>query len=409
MNKTKIVIIGGGFGGVYTARNLYKLFGNNVEITLINKGNYFIFTPLLHEVATGALNPLSITESLREIFRGTRVDFVEDTVTEIDRQNQVVKTNSKTFSYDYLVIASGAETNYFGTPGAKENSLTLKNLDDAILLRNKIIKTVEKAHNEKNKNLLNFAIIGAGATGVELAAELVEYLHLIIESYYKDSIFSKSDIKVSLITSGPDIIPQFPEEMRKIASSELIKKGISIITNTAAAKVEPNVITFSNGEKLNTNVIIWVAGVKPSLSAIKGIEVGQKGRLEVNDFLQSITNPEIFGLGDSAGNQPMLAQIAVQEAKIVAENIYLLESKQTMNKFSTNVKGLLISLGQWSAAGHFGSTGKGKKGFTLSGPIMWWIWRTTYLFNFNSWKKRFSIVIEWTTNLFYPREITSLE
>lgn len=402
MSKIRITIIGGGFGGIYTAKYLYKLFGNKAEITLINRNNYFLFTPLLHEVATGALTPQSITESLLEIFRLTSINFIEDIAIEIDKENKIIKTATKSIDYDYLVISPGAETNYFGVTGAQENTLTLKNLDDAIKLRNRIISTFEKASETQNAELLTFTIIGAGAAGVELATELVEYTDLILNSYYKQSNIKKTDIKISLITNSAEVIPQFPIKMRNIAMAELKKKNINVIINANVSKIESKLIIYNNTEKLTSETIIWVAGVKPSLSQIKGIEIGLKGRLETNEYLQSIKNPEIFGLGDSAGNYPMLAQIAVQQAKTVSNNIYALSNKLELQKFSTNIKGLLISLGKWSAAGNFGK-------ITLRGPIMWWIWRTIYLFNFHSWKKRFEIVVEWTVNLFYPRDITYLK
>lgn len=403
MNKTKIVIVGGGFGGVYTARNLQKLFTcDTAEITLINTTNYFLFTPLLHEVATGALNPDSIVEPLREVFRGSCINFVEDTVIEIKSDTKEVITSRTTFTYDYLVISTGAETNYFGTPGAQENSFTLKNLQDAIALRNHIIETCEKAVTTKNKELLTCAIVGAGATGVELATELVEYMQHTICSYYKDSGFTKDDIKISLITATPDVISQFPQEMRTLALAELIKKGISVIPNAIVTKVEPEMITFKDGQTLKAKTLIWVAGVTPSLSEIKGVEVGPKRRIEVNESLQNIKNPVMFGLGDASGSFPMLAQIAVQQAKVVAYNINALVNKSELSKFSFEQKILLISLGQWYAAGHFNN-------MTFRGPIMWWIWRTVYLFNFLSWRKKIEIVAEWTINLFYPRSITLIK
>lgn len=402
MNKIKIVIIGGGFGGVYTARNLNKLFKDKAEITLINKSNYFLFTPLLHEVATGGLTPESITESLREIFRGTNVNCIEDTVNEIDQNQKIVLTSSKSYNYDYLVVSSGAETNYFGISGAQENSFTLKNLNDAISFRNHIIENFEKATYSKNNDTLSCAIIGAGATGVELASELIEYMRETLCSYYKDSGFKKDDVRVTLITNTPQIISQFPEDMRILAKEELERKGVKIITNATVAKIEPGIITFADSNILKTHTIVWVAGVKPSLYSIKGIEVGQKGRMDVNEYLQNTKNEKIFGLGDASGNLPMLAQIAVQQAKTVAQNIYAHNSGMELRKFTTNIKGLLISLGQWSALGNF-------KNKTLSGPIMWFIWRTIYLFNFNSWKKRFEIAIEWTINIFYPRDVTYLK
>ena len=407
MNKTKIVIVGGGFGGVYTAKNLQKYFDcDSAEITLINPSNYFLFTPLLHEVATGNLSPESIVEPIREVFRDSCINFVEDTVTEVKSETKEVVTNHATFSYDYLVISAGAETNYFGTPGAKENTITLKNMNDAVALRNYIISICEKAVKENNKNLLSVAIVGAGATGVELATELVEYMQHTIFSYYKASGFVKEDIKITLVTATPDVISMFPQKMRDIALAELNKRGIQVMANAMVTKVDPHSITFKDGQTLNAETLIWVAGVTPSLSTIKGVEVGPKKRIEVNASLQSLKNPEIFALGDAGGAFPMLAQVAVRQARVVAQNIHLLARKGETNPplvpFSFEQKILLISLGQWSAAGHFSN-------ITLRGPLMWFIWRTVYLFNFISWRKKIEIVAEWTINLFYPRDITIIK
>lgn len=402
MNTTKIVIVGGGFGGSYTAQYLNSMLGDSAEITLINKSNYFLFTPLLPEVATGGLTPQSIVEPLREIFRGHAVSCVEDTVIEIKTDTKEVITTHATYSYDYAVIGAGAETNYFGVSGARENTFTLKDLNDAITLRNHIISTFEQAVKTKNKDLLSYAVIGAGATGVELAGEFEDYIKHTLCSYYKDSGFSEKDVKISLITNLPEILAQFPATMRKHALSILTKKGVDVIINSTVSKIEPHLITFADGKSLQAHTIVWVAGVKPSLSEIKGIEAGLKGRMEINEYLQNIKHPEIFGLGDASGTLPMLAQIAVQQAKTVTYNINALISKKELKKFKTNVKGLLISLGKWSALGHF-------KGITLRGPLMWWLWRTIYLFNFHSWKKRLEIAVEWTVNLFYPRDITYIK
>jgi NADH dehydrogenase len=401
-NKTKIVIIGGGFGGIYTAQSLEKILGEKAEITLINKSNYFLFTPLLHEVATGGLSPRSVTEPIREIFRGDAVHFVEDTVIEVDKVKKEVKTPSQSFSYDYLVIGSGAETNYFGVSGAMENTFTLKNLTDAIAIRNHILQTFEQAMVTQNKELLTYTVIGGGATGVELASELIEYIRHTLCTYYRKSGFKKEDVKVNLVTNTPDLISQFPEKMRNLALVTLQKRGVNVVVNTTVSKIEPHKIITADAKEIHSHTIIWVAGVKPTLSEIKGIDIGQKGRMDVNEFLQSVQDSSIFGLGDSAGTFPMLAQIAVQQAETVANNIVFLINATGMTKFATNIKGLLISLGQWSALGQFGKV-------TLSGPIMWFIWRTIYLFNFHSWKKRSEIALEWTSNLFYPRDITYIK
>lgn len=403
----KIVIVGGGFGGVYTALNLYKKFGvDEAYITIINKNNYFLFTPLLHEVASGGLTPDSIIESIREVFRGSAVRVVEGMVNEIDHENKVVKTTTESFKYDYLVVSPGAETNYFCTEGAKEHAFTLKNLQDAINLRNHIIETCEKAVQTKNKDLLTVAVVGAGPSGVELAAEVLEYMQHTICSYYKASGFKKEDIKVNLITTTPDVIAQFPQKMRDIAMLQLKKKGMSVLVNAIVTKVEPNLLTFKDGTTLRAHTLIWVAGVTPSLSGIKGIDsvfsISAKNRIEITKSLQSTKFPEVFSLGDSSGTDPMLAQVAVQQGKTVAENIYALATGGTPTDFTFKQKGLLLSIGQWYAVGNF-------FGMTFKGRIMWWVWRTAYLFNFLSWRKRFEIAHEWTTNLFYPRDITYLK
>jgi NADH:ubiquinone reductase (H+-translocating) len=402
-NKTKIVIVGGGFGGVYTAKYLQKFFRScDAEVTLINKTNYFLFTPLLHEVATGGLSPESIVEPIREVFRGTCVNIVDDTVIEIDRSLKKVLTSSRTFDYDYLVISNGADTNYFNTPGAREHTFSLKNLQDAIAIRNHVINTCEQAVSTKNKDLLTVSVIGAGATGVELAAELREYMEHTLCNYYKFSGFKKEDINVNVITATPDIISMFPEKMRHISEKELKRKGIKILANTIVTKVEPGILNFKDNSTLKSHTIIWVAGVVPTLSEIKGIEVGPKGRLEVNEFLQSIKDPQIFGIGDTAGTFPMLAQVAKKQAKVVAENIYSLIKNDELTPFNFKQDILLISIGQWYAIGHFWK-------ITLRGPLMWLLWRAVYLFNFISLRKKFEIMIEWIINFFYPRDITYIK
>lgn len=241
-----------------------------------------------------------------------------------------------------------------------------------------------------------------GATGVELAAELQEYMEHTICTYYRNSEFTKQDIRVNLITATPEIIAQFPAKMRTIAHDELIKKGINIIPNTIVTQVEDGKITLKDGTSILAHTIVWVAGVTPILSNIKGIVAGPKGRMEVNEFLQTLNDTSVFALGDAGGSFPMLAQIAVQQGRAVAYNIHALVSNKPLEKFSTNIKGLLLSIGQWYAIGNFGK-------ITLRGPLMWWLWRTIYLFNFHSWKKRFEIAVEWTINLFYPRDITYIK
>lgn len=407
MKKAHVVIVGGGFGGVYTGRYLQRLIDEDkVDVTIINKTNYFLFTPLLHEVATGGLSPTSVVEPIREIFRHECVHFIQDEVSAVDFDQKQVRTSMRTIGYDFLVISSGAETNYYGTIGAEMNTLTLKNLSDALAIRKIIIDTCEKAAHiadeEERKRMLSIVVVGGGATGVELSAEIVEFMQETLVSYYSNTChLRKSDIQVTVVAASPELLPPFPPELRTIAKNELIRKGIRVMTGETVTEVKQNRIIFADKSFIDAGTIIWVAGVKPVSPNIPGVEKEKNGRIKIDEFLRVANHPEVFCLGDTGGTAPMLAQVASQQGKTVAENIGATINATPLVPFKFFEKGLLVSLGQWYAAGKI-------FGVTLKGPIMWWIWRTIYLFNFHSWRKRFKIAVEWTVNLLYPRDITEV-
>lgn len=430
MSIPRIVIVGGGFGGVYTARHLKPIVEKGIaEVTIINRDNYFLFTPLLHEVATGALSSHSVVEPIREILRGSNVHFVQAEVKGIDADKKLVKTSSGPIAYDYLVVSSGATTNYYGVPGAEKYSLTLKDLSDAINIRTALIKACEKAAMttdiEERRRLLSVLIVGGGATGVELAAELIEFMRDTLCSYYHHACFDSGDMTVTLVASSPDLLPVFPQEMRAIALEELKKRGVDVrlgvnvieVANHEVRTGKPAVIapaapgspvphitqTAVIESVILAQTIIWVAGVAATQWDIPGAERERGNRIKIDELLRVVGRPEIFALGDASGTYPMLAQVASQQAKIVARNITaVIESKpEHMKPFSFKQKGLLASLGKWYAVGSI-------HGVTLKGPFMWWLWRTIYLFNFHSWRKRFRIAAEWTVDLFYPRDISSM-
>lgn len=415
--KPHIVIVGGGFGGVYTARYLERLVRRGeAEVTLINRTNYFLFTPLLHEVATGALSPNSVIEPIREILRGKEVRFLQAEVRGVDVAKKIVKTSVGPLPYDYLVIGSGATTNYYGIPGAEKYSLTLKDLGDAMKIRTAIIKVCEKASHtvdlEERRRLLSVVIVGGGATGVELASELIEFMRTTVCSYYRHAHFDPEDMKITLVASSPELLSIFPPEIRKIALEELQKKGVTVKLGLNVTEVTNHEVRFAKTlapdssslaeQAIQAQTIIWVAGVTPYQWEIPGVEYERGKRIKIDEFLRVVSHPEIFALGDSSGTLPMLAQVAVQQSKTLACNIKaVIESKpHHLKAFTYKGKGLLISLGQWSAAGEL-------FGKIFKGPLMWWLWRTIYLFNFHSWHKRFRIVVEWTIDIFYPRDISS--
>lgn len=405
----KIIIIGGGFGGVYAARYLAKLAENSeLEITLVNKSNYFLFTPLLHEVATGGLSPGSTLEPLREIFRDQNVNLLQTEVKNIDLAKKIVTTKIGKLNYDYLVLATGAETNYYGAIGAEKYSLGLKNMSDAIALCNKLIDSCEQAAQtddvETRKKLLTAVVVGGGATGVELAAEIVEFWQENLENYYQDTRIKKGEMRVLLVASSAELLPQFPPQLRQIAYETLTEKGVKIKTNASVTEVTAESVKLADGKIIAAQTVVWVAGVKAknlTFTSSQTPETAPNGRLNLDPYLRLIGQENVYALGDMAGTSPMLAQVAVQQGRTVARNIAAQISDKPLKIFRYRQKGLLISLGQWRAAGEI-------LGLTLHGRAMWWLWRTIYLFNFLSWRKRFRIAAEWTINLFYPRDITRL-
>jgi len=412
--KKKIVIVGAGFGGIYVARKLKKLIKSGlVEVTLINKTNYFLFTPLLHEVATGGLSPISATEPIREIIRNTGIQFKQAEVTTINLSEKVIETNSEKIKFDYLVLSSGAETNFHGIPGAKENSLPLKSLRDALSIRTKIIDSFEKAAaepvGEKRTKLLTFVVVGAGATGVELVAEIAEFAVGTLYPYYADTFCKKRDIKIILISREAEILSHFPKKLRDWSLQILNKKGISVLRDTSVTEIDENGASLKNGQKILSSNIFWTAGVSPILPKIIGnIGLTENNRVKVDKNLLALNQDSVFVLGDVAyfengqsGTVPMLAQAAVSQAKTVAENLQNILSGKPLQSFKYKSMGSLISLGEWQAVGDI-------LGFKIKGKFAWWLWRTVYLFKFLSWKKRFRIASEWTINLFFSRDTTKI-
>ncbi len=397
----KIVIVGGGFGGVYTANYLNKILGKrkDVEIALVNDTNYFLFTPLLHEVATGSLSALSVAEPIREIFRKTKVKFYQAKVTDIDYVNKKIKTELCELGYDYLVLATGAKTNYYHID-AKE-TFDLKNLADALRIRTQIIDALEEAavedEAEKVAKLLNFIVVGGGPTGVELAAEMADFIHETIAKEYKPHDLPVEQIKITLIHGAKELVTNFHPKIRKIAKKVLEKKKINVLLNERVEEVKDGIVRLGSGVKIPSRTIIWTAGVKPNFPTEEPIEV--------NNYLQTVQDKNTFALGDVAmlatGRLPMLAQVAVAQARVVAANLAAIYYGKPLTKYRLKLKGSLISLGSWRAAGQIGP-------FVIHGRFTWWLWRTIYLFKFLSWRKRFKIATEWTINLFLPRDITKV-
>jgi NADH dehydrogenase len=375
-------------------------------LVLVNKKNYFLFTPLLHEFATGSVSLENLVEPIREIIRCCDYEFIHGEVKRIDLEKKIVELNENKIDYDYLVIALGSKTNFYNIPGAEENSFTLKSLDDAIRLRNHFIHMFEIASKDKDEGLLTFVIVGGGATGVELAAEMSDYFYKTFSKFYPKEVISK--VKIILIERGNELIPQFSPKLRKIALEVLKKRNIKVILEKGVKEVGKDFIKLDDETIIKTKTVIWTAGVQPNLPEIIGnIEKDNKERLIVNEYLQVKNYENVFSIGDVCSyiqNQkplPQLAQVAVRQAEFVAKNIFNLIKNKPLEKFVYKHQGDLISLGRFFAIGEI-------KNFTFSGFFTWILWRGVYLSKVISNKDKIKTFIDWLLDFFYPRDITEI-
>lgn len=407
MNKKNLVILGAGFAGIYTYTALPRWIRNTHNITVIDQRNHFLFTPLLAEVAGANLDDHSIVEPIRDILH-KEVTFIQAKIISLDSKNKKVNLGHRDIDYDILVSALGSTTHFFGVPGAEEHAFTLKNLEDAVSLRNRCIDLFEQASqiqdSSERKKILSFMIIGAGPTGVELAGELADLFFGTFLEQYKN--IGKNDIQLFLINSGGEVLNIFDKKMRDYTALVLERQQVILKNNIRVTEVFEDKVITDTKEEIFAHTIIWTAGVTSApLSALDILEM-EKGRIKVNEYLQAFNTEGIFVLGDmclvptdDGRGLPMTAQIAKQQGTQTGRNIGRLLQGKKMKPFVYTEKGLLASIGSFEAVAQI-------KGFYFTGFLAWFIWRTIYLFNFISWKKRLKIMLEWTINLFARRDTT---
>ncbi len=405
--KKHVVVLGAGFGGVYALRRLHRTLHGRATFTVVNRQNYFLFTPLLHEVATGSLAPSTIVEPLRTIFKCCGLDIRLGDVKKIRLADKVVETSTGDVPFDGLVVALGAETNFYGIPGAAEHALTLKSLRDAIGMKQRMIGAFDAAAMEKDevrrRALLRFAVVGGGPTGVELVAEMADFLFGTLFREYRGAIGGVKP-EIILLQQGPELIPQFTPATRGKALDALRKKGVEVRLSTAVNAVDANGVTLGDGSRVETAFVAWVAGVKPSavpFDVPAGLD--RAGRIVVDANLEISGRPGVFVIGDQASflqdghPLPPFAQVAVSMAEHAAANLGRRLAGEGLRPYRYESRGNLISIGQWMAAAEIGP-------FRFWGHFAWWLWRTVYLTKFISFRKKFVIALQWTINLVSPRD-----
>ncbi len=411
-SRKKIVILGAGFAGLFALKSIYRHVKNwrALDILIIDKNNYFVFTPLLHEVATGGIDPADIAFPIRDMTMGG-TEHLEAEVLSVDLSKKSVITNKGEVLYDYLISALGAGTNFFGVLGAAENSFKLKNVKDAIRLRNHLIHIFDEANNEKDverqKDMLRIVVIGGGATGVELGAEIYEFLKEINKEYPG---IPESVVEFYLVEAGEKLLSIFHPTFSEKAFKILKKKGFNIMFKDPCAQVTDIGITCVSGKEIKSRTVVWTSGVLPSQIVMTPELPRQKGRIIVEPSLNLKDFPEVFVLGDEAavtdkkfGLLPTSAQVATDEGSFVGENIARLISNKPLKSFHYSHRGDLISIGKWRALAQVGS------GFLkFSGPIAWLIWRFNYLAKMPGLAKKVRIFFDWILYFLSRRDTSEI-
>jgi NADH dehydrogenase len=409
---TRILLLGGGFGGLYAALELEKRLGTaaDVEITLVNRENFFLFTPMLHEVAASDVDLTDIVSPIRRILR--RVNFFEGVVERIDLAGRRVTVSHGSdghrheLAYDHLVISLGSTTNFYGLPGLEACALTMKSLTDAIQLRNRLISCLEEADTDcarANRNaLMTIVVAGGGFAGVETIAAVNDFVRDALRFYPR---IPADAVRMVLVHAGPTILPELGEKLGGYAQRKLIERGIEIHTNSRVDGIANDVVRLSDGMTVNARTVVWTAGTSPH-PLVSGLPCrNDKGRICVNEFLEVPGWPGVWALGDcalvpnprSGGFHPPTAQHALRQGKAVARNIVAAIRGGNKRPFAFG------GLGQLAAIGH--RTGVARiLGVNFSGFFAWWLWRTIYLSKLPRLEKKIRVALSWTLDLFFQKD-----
>jgi NADH dehydrogenase FAD-containing subunit len=494
IKQKRILILGGGFTGVEVLKRLQKEFQNDVtiDITLVSKDNFFLFTPMLHEVSAGTIETRHIATPIRAFCKRAR--FYEANIDSIDLKSKEVvishrigknaaihsstssslsssfssesspaKSNKQswwqhnhTLRYDYLVIALGSETKFFGMKSIEENAFTMKNLGDAIILRNHILNMLEQADvehesHEIKRKLTTFVVVGGGFGGVETIGAVNDFVRDSIKTYYhnimEEDYNTKEDLKknnsnnidytrIVLVSSTGRLLPEMDEELGEFALQKLRKSGVEVMLNMHAKEASEDSVRLDNGTIIPTYTLIWTAGVMP-ISAIRNLtcEHDKSGRTVDNKYLQIRGYSEVFAIGDCASvidpntgkPCPPTAQHAIRQAKIAAKNLisiikhintgkddnYGYKDVNKANGNNNNTSSYLKEF-NYKARGSIATIGKRSGvailfGLKIHGFVAWWLWRTFYLANMPTIEKKLRVMVDWTIDIFFNHDVTRLK
>ncbi len=396
MHGPKVIVIGGGFGGINVVK---KLARSSCEILLIDKKNHHLFQPLLYQVASAALSPADIATPLREIFRNQKnASVIMGNVVSIDKKKKTVHlANGDVHQYDYLVVAVGARHSYFGHDEWEDVAPGLKTITDALSIRERILTSFEKAERQDSiseaQKYLNFVIIGAGPTGVEMAGSIAEIAHKTMFKNFRKINPSKS--KIYLIEGAERVLPPYPPSLSKKAQKDLERMGVKVLTHSIVTHVSPEGVQIGD-TTIEAKNIIWAAGNQASpLLKTLDVETDRAGRVIVERDLSIPSYPHIFVIGDAAHSKnkegaplPGVAPVAIQMAKYVGKVIKGQIKPQKRKPFVYFDKGSLATIGTNKAVGFFGK-------IRFSGLLAWLAWGFIHVVYLVGFRSRFTILLNW--------------
>jgi NADH dehydrogenase len=396
-----VVIVGAGFGGLNAARALRRA---PAQVVLVDRNNYHLFQPLLYQVATAGLEPEEIAKPARAILRGQKnCDFRMVDVTRVDFAARRLETSAGPIGYDFLVLAPGGETNFFGLESLQRNSLGLKDVPDAIAIRNHVLTCFEQAmlepDAERRRALLTFIVVGGGPTGVEMAGALSELIRLVLVKDYPR--LNIKDVRILLLEATDTLLAAMPERLREAAGKTLWRKYIDVRFGASVADYDGKRIQLKSGEAIPADTVIWAAGVRASpLNATLGLAAARQGRIAVEPTLHVPGHPEVFIIGDAAYLEqngqalPMVAPVAIQMGRFVARTIIRQLRGQPLEPFRYRDQGTLATIGRNAAVADL-------FGIKASGFLAWVMWLGIHIVQLIGFRNKIFVLINWAWDYFF--------
>jgi len=398
--KHKIIIIGAGFGGITLAKSLRS---NKIEVLLIDQNNYHNFQPLMYQIATGGLEPYSIAYPVRRIFRNRdNIRFRMTKVKSVNTDAKKIKTSVGSFEYDYLIIATGSQSNFYDFDSIKNILFPLKSIPDALNMRSFIFQNLEKSltkqSDESLEEILNIAIVGGGPAGIELAGALAEMKQFVIPKDFPDLDISK--LSINLYQSAPKLLKTMSEEASDKTLEYLKNLGINVFLNSRVTNYDGDKLSLSDGSSFPTDTLIWAAGVKGA--PIKGLPkkaLDRGGRILVDAFNRVKYTESIFAIGDVASHVteenprglPMLAPVAKQQGKLLSKNLMRLIEKKPISPFEYKNRGVMATIGRKKAVVDLPK-------WKTQGTFAWFLWMFVHIMSLVGFRNKFVAVFDWIAN-----------